>query len=224
MPEIGHNSGVSPEIAAAAMTAALAPWEERRAELERKAEGAMVDDVDSAEAAIDFVRMARALADKARDLLAEVEGPYKEAAQAARAVALRFTDTLETAAGTVNDRLAAYNTRRRQRAEEAQREQERAEQQLREASGLETAPPPPESSTPPQKRRKSAPIRTMLGGRMSEQQKWRPKVVDVKLVPETILNTPKVREAIESVARAMLQNGIDVPGVEKDYYDTHSIS
>lgn len=227
MSELGHNSGLSPEEAAAAMERALAPHEPRAAEIEAKAKAATVDDHESAQAAIDFIRMARALGEKARDLQTEIAKPYKDAADAARGVALQFIDRLEDAAGAVNAKLADYNKAKRQRAAELARQQQEAEEALRrraaEAEGkpTEVTPPPAPEVTPEPAR---STIRTNLGGRLTETKKWRPKVVDVTKVPAHILNSPKVIEAIEKVARPFLANGIDVPGVTKDEYDSHTIA
>lgn len=229
MADIGHNSGLSPEDAAESMKRALAPHKQRAEEFASKAQSAQVDDMPSAQAAVDFVRMARALADKGRELLDEVRQPYKDAAEAARGVAMQFIEDLEESVKIVNDRLAAYNAERRRRAQIAEEEQREAEAELRrraaEAEGEEVpaksqAPAP----TPAPTVKKAAPIRTDYGGRMSDQVKWRPNVVDVTKVPEHVLKSPKVIAAIEQVSRDLLKNGIEVPGVEKQEYNSHSIS
>lgn len=224
MSEIGHNSGVSAEEAAAAMERALAPYEERRKELVEKAARSKVDDMDAMESAIDFVRISKAISSKARDLLGEVGQPYHEALNAAKAIALRFMDDVDAATETVNDQIKAYNEQRREAARAKAAEQAAAEAALRAKADPQTAreqaPPPP----PPEPAVRRAPIRTLTGGRMSETKKWRPKVVDVALVPHSILQTPKVTAAIEQVARDMLKNDIDVPGVIKEQFNTHIIS
>ena len=226
MSDLGHNSGLSPIDAAESMKRALAPHRERATEFVQKAERAKVDDMASAQAAVDFVKLARALTDQARTLLEEVRQPYKEAAEAARGVAMQFIEEIDEAVDAVQKQLSDYNEERRRKHAEAQAEQRRAEEELRkraaEAQGEETpAPPPP---PPPPAPAKAAPIRTDYGGRMTDQVKWRPKVVDVTKVPEHVLQAPKVIAAIEQVARDLLKNGIDVPGVEKENYNTHSIS
>lgn len=223
---MGHNSGLSPEEASEAMKRALAPHQARADEFAAKAKAAVVDDRPSAQAAVDFVRIARALNRKAEELLDEVRKPYQEAANSARSVAMQFIEQLQESIDAVQEKLAAYNAQARRKAAKAAQEQREAEAELRrraaEAEG-ETAPPPPPPPPPPAPV-KAAPIRTDFGGRMSDQVKWRPKIVDVTLVPEHVLNSPKVRAAIEQVSRDLLKNGIDVPGVEKETYNTHSIS
>ena len=228
MSEIGHNSGLSPEDAAAAMKRALAPHQPRADEFAKKAAAAKVDDMASAAAAVDFVRMARALADKADALLAEQRAPYQESIDALRGVALQFIDGVKDSADTVNARLAEYNEERRRLAQIAADEQAAAEEELRRRAeaieGEPASPAPPPPPPPPAAPVKAAAIRTDFGGRMSDQIKWRPKVVDVTQVPEHVLKSPKVIAAIEQVSRDLLKNGIDVPGVEKQTYNSHSIS
>ena len=85
----------------------------------------------------------------------------------------------------------------------------------------EPSPPPPPAEPEPVK---AAPIRTDYGSKLVDMQKWRPKVVDVTKVPEHVLKSPKVIAAIEQVSRDLMKNGIDVPGVIKETYNTHSIS
>lgn len=229
MAEAGHNSGLSPEEAAASMERALAPYAQRRDEFVRKAESGTIVDMEAAEAAVDFVRMARALAEKARQLRDEVTAPYTEAVDAARGVALRFIDAVEASAETMNNRLGAYQALRRQKADELAAQQRAAEEELRRQAaardgGEPDATPPAPSGSPPPSRRKAPAIRTALGGRMSEIERFRAKVVDVAKVPEHVLKAPRVIEAIERVAYDLLKNGIEVPGVEKETYTSHSIS
>lgn len=209
--EMGHNLGVSPEIAAEAMRRALAPWQDRRAEFERKANTAVVDCQDAAAAAIDFVRMARALAEKADGLIVEVQGPYAEAAAAAKAVGQQFIESVESSVRKVEGALKAYNEERKLRAAAQQAEQERAEARLREAAGAPAQIPTPA----PSRRRKAAPIRTDLGGLMVEQDRWTVEVVDVRKVPVRVLRSPKVMEAIRIVARDFMKNGDAVPGCKR---------
>lgn len=230
MADLGHNSGMSPEDAAAAMERALAPHQDRRAEFERKAAAAKVADLDDARGAIDFIRMSRALADKGRDLLTEIAQPYRDCEAAARGVALRFIENLEASTAAMNDRLRAYNADRHAKAEQAAAAQRDAEEELRRQAaernggGPEATPPAPPGPPPTSRRRKAPSIRTDLGGRFTEHERWRAKVVDVTKVPETVLKSPRVIEAIAKVATDLLKNGIDVPGVEKEDYTTHSIS
>lgn len=211
MGELGHNSGlVDPELAAESMRRALAPWQDRRAEFERKANSAAVDCQDAAAAAIDFVRMARALAGKGEQLLEEVQGPYVEAAEAARGVALQFLENVESSIRKMQGALEAYNEDRRARARALEEEQAQAEAQLREAAGA-AAP----AQIPTRKRRKPAPIRTDLGGLMVEHDRWTVEVDDPTLAPPAVLRAPKVVEAIRIVARDLIKNGIEVPGCRK---------
>jgi hypothetical protein len=230
MSELGHNSGsVDPELAAEAMKRALAPWEERRAAFVTKAAGAVVEDIDSAAAAIDFVRMVDALREKARDLMTEVRSPYTEAANAAGGVGMRFIESLDQVESEMRDKLEAYNAERKRKSDEVRAAQLAEEERLRSIAatraGVEQLPAPaPESSPPPPRRRKAAPIRTDLGGRMSEQERWRIRIDDISQIPHTVLNSDRVKEAIAKVAYDLVKNGIAVPGTSKDYYTTTSIT
>lgn len=223
----GHNSGaVSAEDAAEAMKRALAPWEARCVEFETKAGKAVVDSADAAGAGIDFVRMVRALHDKASDLRTEVQGPYRDAALAAGSVAARFLDRLEAAERQMQTALKAYNDDRKAKAAaQAAAQQVEEERLARIAAERDGVPPPPPPSAPPpvQRRRRAAPIRSDLGGVMTEHAKLTVTVTDVTLIPAHILNTPRVLEAIRKVAYDLVKNGIDVPGVTKGEADVTTI-
>jgi hypothetical protein len=208
------------------MTRALAPWEKRRDELVTKAEKVEVKDLQAAEDAVDFIRMARALTSKAVELKSEVQKPYDEAQAAVRNTAQRFIDTITGAIETVQERLDDYRAERAEAARKAQAEQEAEEARLRAENAPPSLPAAPERSdaaAPPPKPRKAAPIRTKLGGLATEQQRWRAKVTDVSLVPAHVLESDTVKDAIAKVAGGMMQHGIAVPGVEKEHYTTTSI-
>lgn len=223
----GHNSGVSTEQAMEEMRRSLEPWQERRAEFVRKADAAVVDCQDAAEAAVDFVRMARALRDRADNLLGEVREPYQRAAQAATGVANQFTSQLDDAIDKVQGKLRTYNEDRKAKAAAAEAQQREAEERLAlQAAERDGLPPPPAPSAVPagRRRRKAAPIHTDLGGRMVEQDRWRAKVVDATKVPAMVLNAPRVLEAIRIVAQDLMKNGITVEGVEKEEYTSTTIT
>ena len=219
MSTIGHNSGLSPEAAAAEMQSALDPYVARKNEFVAKANSVTVENMASAEDAVDFIRMAKALARKARELSDEARAPYDQITATIRNTAQRFIDEVEEAGTRVEERLAAFNRERRRKAAEQKRQQEAEAQALREAAAtknkakaLPDAPVHIEESAPAPKR--ASPIRTMTGGIASDQKRVQAKVVDVTKVPVSILQTPKVIAAIEQVARPMVQNGITIEGIE----------
>jgi hypothetical protein len=227
--EIGHNSGaVDPELAAEAMKRALEPWASRKDEFVTKAEAAAVSDMDSAQVAVDFVRMVGALRDKAKELMAEVRAPYSQAADAAGSVAMRFIEELDAAEDAVRGKLRAYRDAARKAAEELEAQQRAEEERLRKEAAARLGevappPPPPELTPQPRRRRKAAPIRTDLGGMLSEQERWRIRVDDVSQIPENVLNSDRVKEAIAKVAYDLVKNGIAVPGTSKEFYTTETI-
>lgn len=223
-PPIGHNSGVSPDVAIEAMKNALAPWQERRAEFEAKAKIANVDCHDAAQAAIDFIRMARALRDKAENLLAETRKPYRDAADAAKGIADQFIDSIDRSTNQMRTALDAYNADRKAKAKALEDAQREAERLLAQKAAERDGGPVPQIPQGAPRRRKAAPIRTDLGGVMVEQDRWRVEVTDPTLVPAFILKSPKVVDAIRIVARDFIKNGMDVPGCEKIDFTATTIS
>lgn len=218
MSSLGHNSGLSPEAAREAMKSALGPWEKRCSEFEEKAKRADIHTQDAAEAGIDFIRMARALREEVDRLRDEVREPYRQAAQAATNVADNFQARLDDAIETMQIALRGYQAERRAKAEAREKEQREVERRLaREAAEREGVPPPPPAPEveQPRKKRRAPAIKTDLGGRMVEQDRWRVEVTDPTKVPDFVLKSPKVVEAIRIVARDFIKNGLDVPGCEK---------
>jgi len=216
--ELGHNSGlIDPDIAAEAMRRSLAPWQDRRAEFERKAAASKVASQDDARAAIDFVRMARALVTKAELLRDDVQGPYEIAAASAGGIARDFIEKVEAAIATVEGNLKAYNEERRRRAQAREAEQAAAEAALAAAADDRGAPPVQIPAKPPggKKKRKVAPVRSDLGGLMVETDKWTVEVEDVSLVPLMVLKSARVMEAIRIVARDFMKNDVEVAGCRK---------
>ena len=206
------------------MRRALAPWEKRRDELVAKAANVEVKDLQAAEDAVDFIRMARALTAKAGELKGEVQKPYDEAQAAVRSTAQRFVDTIVGAIETVQEQLDRYRADRAEAARKAQAEQEAEEARLRAENAPPSLPAAPErSQAPVSKPRKAAPIRTRMGGLATEHERWRAKVTDVSLVPAHVLESDTVKDAIAKVAGGMMQHGIKVPGVEKEHYTTTTI-
>lgn len=221
---LGHNSGLDPEAASAEMAAALQPYRARKDEFASKAKATSIEDLEAAEDAVDFIRMARALKAKADELKRETQEPYDRATAAVRNTAQRFIDEIDDAIRVVQDKLNGYRDKRAEAAEKARLEQEAEERRMREASAAPSLPKAPvKSSAPLAPSRKTAPIRTKMGGMASEQQRWTAKVVDVSQVPKHILESEPVMAAIARVAGDMMKHGIAVPGVEKDTYTTTTI-
>ena len=227
MSAIGHNSGsVDPQIAADAMKRALDPWVSRKDEFVRKSASASVEDMDSAQVAVDFVNMLDALRDKARALMAEVRLPYTQAADAAGSIGMRFIEELDAAERAVRGKLKQYRDKARQAAVERELAQKAEEQRLRESAaeklGVDHSPAFAPETLPPVRRRAAA-IRTDLGGVLSEQERWRIRVDDVAQIPHTVLASGRVMEAIAKVAYDLVKNGIAVPGTSKEFYTTETI-
>lgn len=215
MSQIGDNSGMlDPELAAESMRRALGPWDARRAEFEAKANRAVVETAEAAQNAIDFVRKARALVERAKLLRDEVQEPYADCARSAGAVATTFIENVESSIRKVRTALENYNAVRRQRAADVAEEQRKAEAALAaQAAARDGAPAPQIPQGARRSRRVSAPIRTDTGGLMVEVERDTYEVEDVTLIPAFVLNSPKVKEAIRIVAGDFIKNGMEVPGI-----------
>ena len=87
---------------------------------------------------------------------------------------------------------------------------------------MPSAPPPPPPEPP--KPAKRAPIATGdYGASASTVKRMVPTVVDVYALPETVLNSPKVTDAILTVVRGLrtANSDLEIPGIE--YVEDHSV-
>lgn len=183
----------------------------------------------------DFIKMTKAAAGRVDELREQIKRPYLTATRNLDAKARTHTDALAKAGEAARANLNAYvmeqdrlrreaeaarqaAERERQRAEwQAEQERLAAERETMRAAQPETAaePQPPAlepvfvAPAPPQPA-KPAPIATGdYGARVGTRTVWRHEpVTKAAGLPSTILNHPKVLEAINTVIAAQVRSGV----------------
>jgi hypothetical protein len=199
-------------IAAEEARLAVAPLEPRRKEILAALEKVQVEDDEDMRRAMDKIAIARAVRDESDVKLDPVGKPYRDSAHAVRQVALQFTDPLKRAEDEVQRRISAYRGRQREAAAAAAEAQRIKEAELREKAGLA---PDPAAAAP------IRPADIRLGSSRSDYraQAFDRKIVHVRIInprllPDEVLNSPGVTEALERAVRRLAGLTKTIPGAE----------
>lgn len=218
---IGDNQPPSPiETLVAAQREALTPEKHNRlAYIVERANAKTVSDRETAGQAGDIIKVAdefRTIVDNDR---IDRTRPYREAANRAKAVADEFLEPLDVAVDALRKRLKAWSDEEDERIAAQQAEQEAffassppphlTNPDLTPAVQSVSSPPAP--AMKPAKRRK---IVGDLGARVTQVEVKHYRVVDIRAVPDFILNSETVRAAVVQVARSMAKHMPDIPGIE----------
>lgn len=223
LPPRDHNQRVSPvETLSAEQRDALITFEKRRDELVTAAGAKMVFDRISAGDAGDIIRISGEVKKRIDADRMERTTPYRDAADAAKGVVDEFWHPVDDALDALRSRLKEWTDAEDARIEAQKAEQEAAMERMRQqrlpmhtiphVAGqptTTTSPPPPFK---PAARRK---IRGDLGSTVSTVEKVVYRVSDVKAVPDWIMATPTVHEAIIAVVRSMAKHSGDIAGIER---------
>lgn len=200
---------------------ALTVFEKRRDEIVAAATKKDVRDRISAGDAGDIIRIAGEVKKRIDQERMERSKPLRDAADAAKGEVDDFWTPVDDALTALRAKLKAWTDAEDARIEAQAREQEEAMRAMRQQTGIaqaaegepeptRSAPPPP--AFKPAARRK---IRGDLGATVSTVEKPQYRVVDIKLIPDWILATPTVHEAIISVVKSMAKHTGDIPGIER---------
>lgn len=210
---IGDNLPPSPiETLVAAQREALTPeWRERLAYIVERANAKTVVDRETAGQAGDIIKVAdefRKIVDQDR---IDRTRPYREAADRAKAVADEFLEPLDAAVAALRVRLNSWDREEDNRIKAQQAEQEAFFSKPDLTPGVQSpATPPP----PAMKAAKRSKIVGDLGARVTQAEVKHYTVVDVRAVPDFILQSDTVKAAIAIVARTMGKHMKEIPGIE----------
>lgn len=193
---------------------AMEPRKERLDYILERANAKQVTDRVTAGDAGDIIKIGREFLDIVEaDRVARTK-PYRDAADAAKAVADEFMDPLVDALAKLKARIDEWDAAEDARILAQQREQE---QFFADAAKHESVPdtcPAPAPRQPELKPAKRSKIVGDLGARVHQVEEKTYRVVDVRAVPDMILNSETVKAAIIQVAKAMSKHMPKIDGIE----------
>lgn len=211
---IGHNQPPSPiDVLVAEQREALTPDLKDRLEyIVERADKKEVNDRVSAGDAGDIIKVAHDFMDVIEKARIERTRPYRDAADRAKAIADEFVEPLRAAVDRLRARLKAWDREEDKRIAAQAAEQEAFFSKPNPTPDVQSVTP---SSSPPSlrpaKRRK---IVGDLGARVTRAEVKTYRVVDVRKVPDMILNSPTVHEAIIQVVKSMAKHLPSIDGIE----------
>jgi hypothetical protein len=234
----GHNRPPSPvETLSAEQREALQTYTQRRDELVESAGKKKVFDRISAGDAGDIIRIANEVKKRIDADRTDRTKPYRDAADAAKGVVDEFWQPVDEVLDALRQRLKDWTDAEDDRIAQQQAEQDAAMLAMREqtlaalksvkdqtgvtegAAGepqRRSAPPP----FLPAARRK---IRGDLGATVSTVERAQYRVSDIKLVPDWIMATPTVHDAIIAVVKSMAKHAGEIPGIERTTFSENKI-
>jgi hypothetical protein len=214
---IGHNQPPSPiEVAVAAQREAQTPErKERVAYIVDRAGAKDVVDRETAGQAGDIIKVGRDVEKLIETDRVALTKPYRDAADAAKAECDQFLAPLREALERLAARVQAWSDAEDERIAAQQREQEAFFAPKPDLTpDVQPASPPPPSPAAPVKPARRQRIVGDLGSRVTQAETKTYRVIDVRAVPDFILETETVKTAIAQVARTMGKHMKEIPGIE----------
>lgn len=221
---IGHNQPPTvPALREALLTEqdiALAARAARRDEFVAAAQKAVIRDRRDVADAADVIHLANRVFDSINTDARARRAPVREIADALKARVDTFWQPVFDAHDDLQRRVDAWLADEKKRIDEQRAEQDAilgdAPESSRASAGARavSAPVAPKSRS----------IRGDLGGQVTRRADVEISVTDVRAVPDFILNTPVVIEAIISVVRSMARSGAEIPGIAVKPIDRTVIS
>ena len=212
---IGHNNPPSMiETALEMQRAELETFRARRDEIMAAANRKVVVDRETAGDAGDIIKVAGEVWKKLDDERLARSQPFRDAWLKLKAIVDEFWTPAAEAVDELRRRLKEWDDAEEDRIKAQQREQAKAMADMRRrASRTAAKPPAPPAEALPPKRRK---IHGDLGATVSRVDKVEFEVVDVRLVPDWILNSPTVKAAIVEVVRSTAKHIPEIPGITRN--------
>lgn len=210
---IGHNLPPSDhERAIDEQVELLAGYEKRRDEFILAAERAVIRDRATVGDAGDVIHLANRVWSDIDEATKKLRAPFRATADRLKARVDDFWQPLIDAHQALQAKIDAWMVDEDKRIAEQRAEQDAI------LGGAPAIPgtAPSVAATAPRVEPKPAaarPIRGDLGSRVSRRADSVIEVVDVRAVPDFILQSPAVTEAIVSVVRAMAKAGTEIPGI-----------
>lgn len=221
----GNNPPSLLEELTAAQREAQSPHAERLGYIVERANAKTVTDRETAGDAGDIIRVAGEFRKKVDGERIDRTRPYRDAADAAKAVCDEFLYPLDAAVQELRDRLKEWSDDEDERIAQQQREQEAffnppaADPVEADVPAPQNESQPPKSgqrqfAAPPVKPARRRKITGDLGAVVSQVEKKHYRVIDVRAVPDLILNSQTVHDAIIQVAKSMGRHMPKIDGIE----------
>lgn len=229
---MGHNSGLGPvEIARQLQTEALhdtvrrggKTFAQRKVEFLTSASRQTVRDRQSAADAADTIKLAGAVLAEIETDRKEMSAPYLEAHRTFIAIAADFWEPVESEMARLEQEIENWNAEEEKRISDQQREQNEQMAAMRAKAvatpttprahidyTARTAAPAAVAAPLPARRTK---IRGDLGGTISKVDERVFEIEDLSKVPDYILSSQTVKDAILAVARRMAKDIPEIPGI-----------
>jgi len=216
---IGHNSGTMLETARAAQLEALhdtprdggKTFAQRRDEFIRSAAAQNVRSRQTAADAGDTIKLATEFRAEVNAERKRLSDPYREVHLNLSAMETAFLDPLNTAMEALHGQIDAWTQENDAQIEQQRREQAEAMAAMRKPTAAAPAPagrqhidysaPAPVIEGAARRAPRRARIIGDLGATISTREIAHYEIEDMSLIPEHIMNSPTVREAILTVVR-----------------------
>lgn len=220
---IGHNQPNHARVAVDQMRAALERFKPRRAEFLAAAAKADIKDRHDAGDAASLIGMSRDVAKLIDAVRLEIGGPYDAAAKAVTAEANEFWSDVFNAMEDVQAKLTVFADAEKKRVRDQAAEQAAEDARRRAAlAPVGTPPAPARPSAPPRAPKRKA-YRGDLGHQAIVGDVDVIEIVDVRALPDMVLNSERVKEAIIAVLKPMVKNGMQIEGIATSKQTTTSI-
>jgi hypothetical protein len=135
--------------------------------------------------------------------------PYRAVADALKAEVDDFWFDVESAMVELRRLIDRWTDEEDERIAQQQREQDAEMERMRAASA--PADPPPAPAPAAQPRRRS--IRGDYGSKVTTAERKNYEIIDVRLLPDWVMTSPAVRDAILLVVRQTAKHMGDIPGI-----------
>ncbi len=209
------NSAAVPlaELAVDEARVALEPLQQRRSALHDVLSKTQINDDEDLRRAADKIALSVALREEAERRLDPIRTPYADAGIAVRNVQQNFSSDLSVAEREVQGKINAFRARQREAAALRANEQRAREAELRRKAGLDQTPAaaPVKASDV-----KLQSARSDFGAQVFDRKVITVSIVDPRALPDTILKSPGVIEAMEKAVRKMASLTRDIPGAKID--------
>lgn len=218
---IGGNQPPLSEVAAMEIEERLAEFAERKKGILASLERVTVVDNETTGAAADFKTICQTFLNKVDVERREAKEPYDSAVTVIQSKVAAFTEPVQEAIRTVDQKIRDFRDDQRARQRKRLKEQREEEARLRAAAAarqkgeLPIDPPAPAPEVKPTEI--SLPVaRGDYGSKVKDKVEKTYRIVDVRALPDTILDSPKVRSAMLAAIKQLARLQSEIPGVEVD--------
>lgn len=208
---MGHNRPPLDEQLVADLREVTAPLEQRRQEILDRIPKIVIRNENDIGQTGDMAKLIRALTDEVENKKSEILGPIYQARDRVTSAVEQFNGPLDDARKNLSQLVDDFREDQRLKVEEKKRKQREVVQARARAQNI-AVEPEPEVVPAPVKR--AAPSRGDYGGRVGQRENTQVEIEDFSKLPEYILHSKQVKEAVLKVARSFASNLEEIPGIK----------